>query len=210
MGGCRVPGPTCRERATGTAQAPGTRVADSNARPAGASAAASTGPTLTGWPREIAWGEFREIQRRPTGENEDAQISSSLEQPEQVHVTRSGGRFRLDAYEAVLSVVEDESWVVTSAKSDTLLAHEQGHYDITGLVARDMIRDLRGLRAASTAALGREVQAIIRRADALADRLTILYDEQTNHGRNRAKQEKWEQLLRTSIQNSTRLSGGPR
>lgn len=210
MVGCRVPGPTCRERATGTAQAPRDEGADGNALPAGASLAASTGPTLSGWPREISWSEFREVQSRPTGENEDATISTNLQQPEQVNVARSSGRFRLDSYEAVLSVVESESWVVTSAKSDELLAHEQGHYDITGLVARDMIRDLRALRAASTAALQRDVQAIIRRADALADRLTALYDQQTNHGRDRARQARWDQLLRTSIQNSTRLRGGPR
>ena len=201
-----MPGPTCRERATGTAGGGNT----GSARPVGAPAAATAGPRLTGWPRTITWTEFREIGRRPTGEREDAQISSNLEQPSQVSVTRTGGRFRLGTYEAVLSVEADESWVVTSAKSDALLAHEQGHYDITGIIARDMIRDLRGVRAATTAGLEREVQAIIERADTLADRLTELYDEQTDHGRERAQQARWEALLRTSIQNTRRLTGGPR
>jgi hypothetical protein len=171
--------------------------------------APTTGPTLTGWPRQIDWSEFQEVAQRPPGEKEDAQISSNLEQPAEVGVARQGGRFRLSAYEAVLSIDRLESWVVGSTKSDTLLAHEQGHYDITGVIARDLVRDLRALRATTTAALERDVKATIRRADDLAKRLNKLYDDQTKNSRDRDRQQKWEALIRNAIDNGARLTAGP-
>ena len=209
MGGCRVPGPTCGHRATGVTHASRRRVVG-DARPLGASTTVEGGPTLTGWPRQIDWSEFEELPRRPPGEKEDAQISSTLEQPTEVNVARQGGRFRLDTYEAELSVTASESWVVASTKSDALLGHEQGHYDLTGLIARDLIAVLRALRAPTVPGLERELKAAIRRADALADRLTKQYDTETDHGRNRAKQEKWDTLLRVSKERGTRLTGGPK
>ena len=210
MAGCRVPGPTCAERSSGTATPGNRHTTSGDARPLGADPPAPVaGPTLTGWPRTIGWDEFQELPRRPVGVNEDAQISSELEQPPQVGVAREGGRFRLDSYEAVLSVKTSDSWVVASTKSAALLTHEQGHYDITGLVARDLIADLRSLRAATTAALEREVKGAIRRADTLADSLTQRYDTDTDHGRTQPKQDKWNALLQAAMKNGTRLTGGP-
>lgn len=210
MGGCRVPGPTCRERGGGIgAETANGGTAD--ARPIGLDASPSTasGPTLTGWPRQVGWGEFEERSRRPDGEDEDAQISSEVTQPPEVGVTRQGGQFRLVAYEVTVSVNTGESWVVTSAKTAALLAHEQGHYDITGLTARDMVAALGRLRAPSTRGLEREVQALIRSTQALADRLTALYDTQTDHSRNADQQARWEEHLRTAAQTGRRLTGGP-
>ncbi|MCU7937638.1 MAG: ferric iron reductase [Candidatus Thiodiazotropha sp. (ex Dulcina madagascariensis)] len=48
----------------------------SSAQPVGAGAStAQAGPTLSGWPRQLAWSDFRDIQSRPQGESEDARIS---------------------------------------------------------------------------------------------------------------------------------------
>ena len=83
MGGCRVPGPTCRERGSGVDAAP-SNGGTSDARPIGLDASSSStadAPTLTGWPRQISWAEFEERSRRAEGEEEDAQISSEVTQP---------------------------------------------------------------------------------------------------------------------------------
>jgi hypothetical protein len=48
-----------------------------SAQPEGLSTSTG-GPSLSGWPRKIAWSEFREVGNRPDGESEDAQISVEL------------------------------------------------------------------------------------------------------------------------------------
>ena len=180
-----------------------------DARPLDSGSSASSGPTLVGWPRSIAWSEFDEVSARPAGEKEDAQIASEVEQPQQVAVARAQGQFRVASYEARLVVHKDLSWVVKSTKSVELLAHEQGHYDITGLGGRDMIADIGRARASSRSDLANDVKAIIKRAQEVADKLTKTYDTDTDHSRKRDRQQKWEQLIASCMQNGTRLTGGP-
>jgi predicted secreted Zn-dependent protease len=167
------------------------------------------GPRLTGWPRPISWNEFKDVATRPAGEDEDAQIDTQTAQPERVGVAREQGRFRLGDFEVRLKVVRDNSWVVVSQKNDTLLAHEQGHFDITGLVARDLVKALGALRGSTTDELQREVSRLYEAYDAWAKSLSKQYDAETNHGRNAKVQSEWESRIRTCIQQGTSLGTPP-
>ncbi|MGZ8942689.1 MAG: hypothetical protein ACXW00_07985, partial [Methylobacter sp.] len=53
------------------------------------------GPILSGWPRKIAWSEFREVGSRPDGGPEDAQILVELEPEKNISVKNENGRFKL-------------------------------------------------------------------------------------------------------------------
>ena len=85
--------------------------------------------TLTGWPRSITWDEFRELTQRPTGENEDALINP-VTVGGQAQTAHERGRWMLTELELEIVVNREETWVVISQKSDALLSHEQGHFDI--------------------------------------------------------------------------------
>lgn len=172
--------------------------------------ASTTGPRLTGWPRQIAWSEFQDVAKRPSGVNEDAQIDSQSRQPERVGVARKQGQFRLGNFTVTLTVVRENSWVVANQKSETLLAHEQGHFDITGLVARDLVKALGALRVTTTDELQREVTRLFEAYDAWAKSLSKQYDDETDHGRNAKKQADWESRIRTCIQQGTSLGTPPR
>ena len=171
--------------------------------------ASVTGPRLTGWPRQVLWSEFQEVATRPSGENEDAQIDTQTLQPERVGVAREQGRFRLGNFAVKVIVIRDNSWVVASQKSDTLLAHEQGHFDITGLVARDLVKALGALRVSTTDELQREVSRLFETYDAWAKSLSKQYDDETNNSRNAKIQAEWEARIRTSIQQGTSLGTAP-
>ena len=132
MGGGRIPGPICAER---LGDDPLVRPGFSDVIPLGGDTGSSATVTLTGWPRSITWDEFTEVDSAPSGASEAAQIDSQAIQPERVELTRENGRLRVSAYTVNVRVFTDNSWVVRSQKSPTLLAHEQGHYDITGLSA---------------------------------------------------------------------------
>jgi hypothetical protein len=172
--------------------------------------ASITGPRLTGWLRQVSWSEFQEVATRPAGETEDAQIDTQTLQPERVGIAREQGQFRLGNFTVKLNVIRDNSWVVANQKSDTLLAHEQGHFDVTGSVARDLVKALGALRVSTTDELQREVSRLFEAYDAWAKSLSKQYDEETNHGRNAKSQSDWESRIRTCIQQGTSLGTPPR
>jgi hypothetical protein len=169
------------------------------------------GPTLSGWPRQISWSEFREISSRPDGGSEDAQISVELQAERNVSVERENGQFKLGRVTFKIIVKRAESWVVGSQKSDTLRAHEQGHYDIVGLFYRDLMTALRNLRANSVADLGTETNRLMGEYDQLADAMSDKYDsvQETNHGVNTARQQAWEKQIRDCMQNGTKITAPP-
>lgn len=177
--------------------------------PLGLNEGGTTGPRLTGWPRQISWDEFKDVATRPAGETEDAQIDTRTLQPEQVGVAREQGQFRLGNFTVKLNVIRNNSWVVANQKSDTLLAHEQGHFDITGLVARDLVKALGALRVSTTDELQREVSRLFEAYDAWAKSLSKQYDGDTNHGRNAKSQSDWESRIRSCIQQETSLGSPP-
>jgi hypothetical protein len=171
-------------------------------------------PELKGWPRTITWKDFTDVENKPAGAgDENAQIDSQVEQPADVAVVREGDSFRVTGYVAKQKIFKENSWVVTSAKSAELLDHEQGHYDITGLIGRDMIADIGAARASSPADLGREVKRIIAEANALGEKLTKAYDHKgtggTDHGRDRAAQKRWNDHLAGCRDKGTRLTAAP-
>jgi hypothetical protein len=170
----------------------------------------SGSPELTRWPAVVSWGMFREMSTRPTGEREDARIRSEMVSPSEVAYAREGRRYRLGHYVMQLHVNTDNSWVVTEWKSSALLAHEQGHFDITGLIARDLVQRLRNLRTRSTEALGREVLRLYEVYNRWAGKVTQEYDDETRHGKDAERQRGWETRIQTSIQNGSSLGRPPR
>ncbi len=175
----------------------------------GSAPPATGGPHLTGWPRQITWDGFPAVSSRPAGVDEDAQIHAEVVNPENVSATREDGRWRLSAFTVRIRIIRDDSWVVTSQKTANLLAHEQGHFDITGLMGRDCAADLAALRARSADELQGEVNRILAHYRQWAQRLNDQYDDETNHSRNREAQQRWEGRIRAAAQNNTRLAPMP-
>jgi predicted secreted Zn-dependent protease len=124
-------------------------------------------------------------------------------------VAKENGQFRLPNYPAKLEVVVDDTWVVSGTKSDELLAHEQVHFDITGLSGRDMVREMIALRAKTVAELQREVTRITQRYQQLANDLTEKYDRETNHSRNPDQQKRWATHIKNCIDSDKPLSAPP-
>jgi len=169
-----------------------------------------SGPRLAGWPRKIAWSEFKPVLQRPSGENEDAQIDTQTQQPSRVRVKREQGQFRLGSITMRLAVIHNNSWVVADQKNDALLAHEQGHFDITGLVAGDLVKALGVLRTSTHYSLQREVSRLFTAYDGWAKDLSEQYDQETNHGRNVEKQSDWQSRIEACIQQGRSLGTPPR
>lgn len=134
------------------------------------------------------------------------------------------GNYRVHGARVTVSLNPRRSWAIPAARSSAdLLQHEQGHYDITGLIARDLISNVLDLSMGATvvAALQDsgatprdhlqyvtrrfqdEFDGFVRDATALGARLQTdpatqadgLYDVQTDHSRNSDGQRTWNARL---------------
>jgi hypothetical protein len=161
---------------------------------------------LNGWPRSISWSEFTDISSRPSGIDEDAQIHSDVDQPQRVAVARENGLFRVSALTVSLSIVSDDTWVVTAQKSADLLSHEQGHYDITGLMGRDMGNEILAARSRTVNELQNQVTSIIEKYRQRAKTLTTQYDKESDHSQNRDGQKRWDERIKNATQSGARFT----
>src|SRR5262245_28517209 len=92
---------------------------------------------LIGYPRELKWDDFRTIDEPPDGTRpeHDAHVSMNF------RITHYGILYRdgkaLDRDQLKVTVTLKDAWATARARTDkALLKHEQGHFDIMGLLAR--------------------------------------------------------------------------
>lgn len=156
-------------------------------------------PRLKNWPRAIDWNEFRDLEHRPEGEHEDAQIDARAILDPKVNVCNDAGKLRLGIFTVKLTVFKENSWVVRDKKSDDLKSHEQGHYDLLGLDARVLMTRLAALRADSSDELQRLVKEEIEASKPRAQALSDLYDVKTGHGTKVTEQAAWKAAIQDAI-----------
>lgn len=165
---------------------------------------------VTGWPRALHWSDFRTLGERPPGERENAQIQAEIQNPTEVQVaTESDGTKRLSRFTVNVGIVRSGTWVVASEQSPALLRHEQVHWDMAGLVAHEEHRALEALREATATALQEAAQRVLARMQQKVDGLQRKYDRETDHGRLREQQARWNRLVQECIENGNRALPEP-
>lgn len=157
---------------------------------------------LTGFNHAITWGEFQTRTTRPSGAgDEDAEIHTAA--PSSYNYSSRNGRFSVTDVTTEITVDTNLSWVLRNGRTADLLRHEQGHYDIQALGARETYSRVGRLTAASEADLARQVRAIEREVQRKVDDKNARYDTQTNHSRNAAEQRNWEATIRRAKDSPT-------
>jgi hypothetical protein len=113
-----------------------------------------------------------------------------------------GGKYKLkmNEFRVTVTIDKDQSWVVRSKRSAALLTHEQQHYNISALAARDFERAARDLEADSSEELGEKLLELYNEKDRLEEQVQDMYDDDTtcgsNHGVNANIQEQWNIRIR--------------
>ena len=205
MGGATSPGPET-ERPADSQRATLARGGSSTPGAHGTGNGAQQQLALVGFPRTIGWNEFRKVSRRPPGVHEDALIATETS-PGRASMAEDGNQWKLTEFKLRIIVNREQSWVVESMKSPELLAHEQGHFDIHGIiVGRDLLESLRRMRARSSQRLARQVRQAMQQAQREAQQFTNNYDDDTNHGLDSTRQAAWESMISNAINNNSRLS----
>ena len=146
---------------------------------------------VNGFSYAIAWSDFTTLTARPYGVTEDAQIHPEIG-PGKIKLGRKGRSVSISAVDIDITLVAQDCWVLSSQNNNSdLLSHEQGHYDIIAICAREMYNSFIKLFAASVHELqtqATKVQETFQRKVAKVDEL---YDTQTDHSRNKTNQQTW-------------------
>ena len=97
---------------------------------------------------------------------------------------------------------KDKSWVKDDKKSDELLKHEQGHFEITEIYARKLREALRKIECdkKSKEQIQKEVDDAADKIDKEWDKEAEKYDEETDHGKDKKKQEKWDEKINKELE----------
>lgn len=91
-------------------------------------------------------------------------------------------------YEITCSFSKVKSWGLL--KTDYILAHEQGHFDITEIYARILHRELLGYKF-NRRTFRQDVNQIYDRVVKEKEAFQLEYDALTDHSRNKKVQQEW-------------------
>jgi len=168
---------------------------------------------LVGLFRTLAWSDYPERQEAPPGPGQtsvaaltDATHALSA-RPEFVPGTK---KIRLaDTVTCTISLDQTtsfkKSWVMTTmpqADRDALLSHEQGHYDIHALLARDFFLQIMQLKLktyTSALDLNSDINAAQQATVDKSQAVEKKYDDKTKTGADKTEQARWKGFISTAF-----------
>lgn len=145
---------------------------------------------VTNYNRTLTWSNFPEKSQRPSAANENAQISTQAALTS-LRTNNSGGVYTISDVTVAVTMNRLESWVVSDQKSDALLEHEQGHYDIQAIAAWDIMSGLLNLSANSMSDLATKKNNFISAIQSKLVAVTDRYESRTGNGAFSGAQTTW-------------------
>ena len=149
----------------------------------------------------LSWSDFTSRSINPSGEKEAAQIHPEMSFSN-FQIGRKGNAVIIKDVDINISLVAADCWVVEKQKSEDLLKHEQGHFDILAICARDLYKAILALTGKSTKDLQTNIDKV---KNSLGHRATLIdkqYDDRTDHGIKSDVQTTWNTSIETVKQNS--------
>lgn len=160
--------------------------------------------SLTNFNKILTWNDFNKLSVRPPGKSEDAVISATW-RIDADQLARKGNAIILEKYTVEIYLVADNCTVltgsVTGPKSAELLKHEQGHFDIIALGAREFNNKVSKLSASTEIELTKKIDELNK---TISDKTNVVderYDTVTNHSMNTSVQQTWDQKIDAAKKN---------
>ncbi|OFY83920.1 MAG: hypothetical protein A3F72_07945 [Bacteroidetes bacterium RIFCSPLOWO2_12_FULL_35_15] len=114
--------------------------------------------------------------------------------------TKNNVRDDSDSIEFIIEsyFVSNESWVKSSEKNDYLLKHEQGHFDLNEIYARQIRKELTKTKF-TLGTLNLVFKDIVKKYFNQLNAVQELYDSETKHSKDKKKQEEWNIKISTQL-----------
>lgn len=139
------------------------------------------------------------MKQRPVGKDGDAE-TVTVYHAKDILFARKGNGIIVKSADVTISMDSKSSWVITGKEDAWLLKHEQGHYDISALAARDFYNQVMQLNTATEGDMNDEIAKINEALQQKIDDTNARYDQQTDHSRNKSEQAKWNKAIETEKQ----------
>src|SRR5882672_2161439 len=163
----------------------------SAASPLTAAAAPLAGQLLWKERRALTWDDFQGTPDPASPYLAFSQVGST----DVGTVTVVNGQVTIPGAETVFD--PSRSWVEPAGRTDALLHHEQGLFDLEEAITRELRSAIEsvGLKARSNQQLNSRIQKLIGRYRARRDRLQDQYDAKTKHGTDPSAQARWDDRI---------------
>jgi len=149
---------------------------------------------IDGFDTQISWSGFTKVTTKPRNFDGDAYTYATFQSD--VKPARGEGKtIVVKSADVAVRLNARQSWAVDGKLTDDLLTHEQGHYNITALGAREFYTALLKLKAKDPKSLGDAIQDLNDKWEKKIDTLNKRYDEKTDHSKVKAEQEKWNKAI---------------
>tara|TARA_R110002050_G_scaffold267266_2_gene408878 strand:- start:25860 stop:26336 length:477 start_codon:yes stop_codon:yes gene_type:complete len=142
--------------------------------------------------RKLNWTDFKGVP-----ENNRAAAITASGLTYQFSTTKKNGEVVAIDYEVSSYFYPDKSWYRPEVCDTIILSHEQLHFDITELYAREFRRRLKVQKFTSN--VKNEVKAIYREINIELNKYQDQYDTETNFSRNREQQLFWNKTIAEAL-----------
>ena len=92
-------------------------------------------------------------------------------------------------HEVFSNFYPEYSWVKSSEKDKYLLAHEQAHFDISEIFARQLRKALKEYKISRN--IRRDLNAIYHKTEKQRDQMQKKFDHETAHSENTEEERRW-------------------
>ncbi len=110
----------------------------------------------------------------------------------------SGETALINGFEMTLILDSTKSWSKKDKKSDDLLLHEQGHFDIGLLYMKDVLKEISRTQF-TRANYQSEIRNLTARVHKKYNEMTLNYDSDTNHSKNKQQQNNWTKYFNDNL-----------
>src|SRR5215213_8155583 len=147
--------------------------------------------------KRLAWDDF--LCEPKVGSDAVASTSTSLGIAYQL----SSGQLR---YHITCYFNKEKSWGLM--KTDYILAHEQGHFDITEIFARKLNQALQNYTL-NRPTFQKDINTIYEAVVASKEAFQSAYDGETDHSRNKRKQAEWLERINNLLEDTQPYANYP-
>jgi hypothetical protein len=146
---------------------------------------------VLGWPKTLTWTMFgtpvSAVPSSYTGSDTDCHIEIDINPTAGGSVQVSpGGDYRLKDIKVEVKLIATDTWVLagvpTATNQAAVLQHEQGHYNIAGITARDIDTALTALRNPDPKALAAAAVTTANGIRAAGQKKEDKYDDKAVNG----------------------------
>ena len=141
---------------------------------------------------QLTWSDFkgRAVKNSPYAANTSSGFSFNTE--------LDGDSLKIFMY---CEFHKNESWVKKKSENESLLKHEQGHFDLTEIYCRKIRKEIKGGRF-EISSVNKEIAKILKKENKALNVAQKKYDKETNHNLNAENQLKWDRFIDEEL-NST-------